>query len=293
MRTRTTKIVIVMAGIALAVTPALASAGSSYPDTARGGSAGSSDRDSLRAIGLTGNGTQLVRFDTDRPGDVRVISKVAGLQRGERLIGIDYRVQDGRLYGVGDQGGIYTVKTDRARATKVSQLSVPLQGRSFGVDFNPAANALRVISDTGQNLRHPFATTPAGPTVVDGTLNNAGVTAIGLTGAAYTNNDLDADTGTTLYDIDTALDQVSIQAPANDGDLSANGLLGRDVFRQAGFDIYSTLRAGTTVDLTGFATLNTGSGHRLYEITLFSGSATDLGSLKRAVTDLAIPLDQR
>ena len=32
-----------------------------------------------------------------------------------------------------------------------------LEGENFGVDFNPAANALRIVSDTGQNLRQPFA----------------------------------------------------------------------------------------------------------------------------------------
>jgi len=36
-------------------------------------------------------------------------------------------------------------------ATSFSQLTVPLEGSFFGVDFNPAANALRIISDTGQN----------------------------------------------------------------------------------------------------------------------------------------------
>jgi hypothetical protein len=55
------------------------------------------------------------------------------------LVGIDYRVQDGKLYGVGDQGGIYTISTRGAVATMVSWLTVPLQGASFGVDFNPAA----------------------------------------------------------------------------------------------------------------------------------------------------------
>jgi hypothetical protein len=42
---------------------------------------------------------------------------------------------------------------------------VALQGTRFGVDFNPAANRLRVISDLGQNLRHNIddPAAPAGP----------------------------------------------------------------------------------------------------------------------------------
>jgi hypothetical protein len=32
-------------------------------------------------------------------------------------------------------------------------MDVPLDGTFFGVDFNPTVDRLRVISDTGQNLR--------------------------------------------------------------------------------------------------------------------------------------------
>jgi len=108
-------------------------------------------------------------------------------------VGIDFRVANGLLYALGDQGGIYTVDDDDASATKVDQLDIALVGDFFGVDFNPAADALRVISDQGQNLRHPFAGPTAGTTVMDGTLNYVGPPAVspalGVTGAGYTNND--------------------------------------------------------------------------------------------------------
>jgi hypothetical protein len=70
------------------------------------------------------------------------------------LIGIDYRVQNGKLYGVGNAGGIYILDPQTAVATLDSQLTFPPSANSFGVDFNPAADRLRVVSDTGQNLRH-------------------------------------------------------------------------------------------------------------------------------------------
>jgi hypothetical protein len=61
------------------------------------------------------------------------------------LVGIDFRVQDGQLYGVGDGGGIYTIDTTNAKATLVSSLTVALDplATSFGVDFNPAAESTR------------------------------------------------------------------------------------------------------------------------------------------------------
>ena len=191
-------------------------------------------------------------------------------------------------------GGIYKLATRTAEATKVSQLTIPLQGNVFGVDFNPAANALRVISDTGQNLRHSFAMAPPGPTTADGTLNYEGVTAMGVNAAAYTNNDLDVNTATTLYDVDSNLDQVVIQAPANQGDLSPTGKLGNVNPRSpAGFDIYSTVQGGTTVAVDGFATLIGGTNFRLFKITLFTGKATGQGRFDRAVSDIAIKLNQR
>ena len=248
----------------------------------------------LKATGLASDGTKLVRFDTNRPWLAYKTERVSGLNGDRRLVGIDYRVQNSRLYGVGDAGGIYLVGNG-GRGSKVGQLSVPLTGGNFGVDFNPAANALRVISDTGQNLRQPFGTgdTPNGATVADAGLTNTGVAAAGVSAAAYTNNDLDAGTATTLFDIDTALDQVALQSPANAGTLAPTGKLGVDAGADAGFDIYSTVRGGRTVAVDGFATLRVGGSYRLYSVNLLTGAVDRKGTFWTSVTDLAIPLNQR
>ncbi|WP_435855038.1 DUF4394 domain-containing protein [Streptomyces massasporeus] len=37
------------------------------------------------------------------------LGKVTGLARDTKLVGIDFRVQNEKLYGVGDKGGIYSV----------------------------------------------------------------------------------------------------------------------------------------------------------------------------------------
>lgn len=174
--------------------------------------------DGLAVIGLT-SGQRLVEFRTGAPSKPWQLGKVSGLKKDTKLVGIDFRVQNTKLYGVGDKGGIYTLNTRNAKAAKVSQLTVALAGKFFGVDFNPAANRLRVISDTGQNLRHNIDD-PAAPrtTTVDGPLTNPTTppsSAKGVTGAAYTNNDLNADTATALFDIDTTNDRVSLQSPAN------------------------------------------------------------------------------
>jgi hypothetical protein len=260
-----------------------------------------SDRRSLQVVGLTTDG-RLVRFDADTPGRTRNIGRVKGLAGDQSLVGIDYRVQDGKLYGVGNAGGIYTISAADATAAKVSQLTVALTGTSFGVDFNPAANRLRVVSDTGQNLRHNLddatATTPplAGATVADATLTVPPATtpAMGIGAAAYTNNDLDPNTATTLFDLDTTADQVSAQSPANAGLLAATGKLLVDAGPMAGFDIYSRTSAGTTQGNQGFATVSVLGRYSLHRVSLLTGAASRIGSFRPAtqVADIAIPLDQ-
>ena len=108
----------------------------------------------LRVIGLTDDG-RLVSFRARSPERTRHIGYVTGLTGTDTaLVGIDFRVQDGKLYGVGNGGGVYTIDPETAEATFVNALTVPLAGTVFGVDFNPAADRLRIISDTGQNLAH-------------------------------------------------------------------------------------------------------------------------------------------
>jgi hypothetical protein len=254
----------------------------------------------LTIFGLTSD-QRLVTFKECRPGKLKEIGTVFGLQDDDTaLVGIDFRVQDGELYGLGDGGGIYTIDAATAEAFNVTELTVDLEGVSFGVDFNPAANALRIISDTGQNLRHPFAGPLQFQTQTDMPLNyTPGTNATGVTGAAYTNNDLDANTGTTLFDIDTMLDQAAIQSPPNNGSLVATGLLTVDADTTVGFDIYTRLRKGVAVTNSAFATLVVNGTTGFYRVNQLAGTAIlidnfsgDTDDFSDPVIDIAIPLKQ-
>lgn len=258
-------------------------------------------RGELKIIGLTVD-QRLICFGEFRPSSASNIGTVSGLVMDTALIGIDFRVQDGKLYGVGNAGGVYTLSRTTAAATFVNRMNVALVGTSFGVDFNPAVDRLRVVSDTGQNLRHNVNT--GGTTINDGALSYtapAVATATGVTGAAYTNNDLETSatpvTATTLYVIDTTLDQVAIQSPANNGTLATTGKLTFDATTVAGFDIYSSVRNGLTTNVEGFAALKSAAdaAPRFYSVTLFNGKATSRGlfNTSNQVADIAIPLGQR
>jgi uncharacterized protein DUF4394 len=252
----------------------------------------------LDVIGLTSD-QRIVCFESNDPAGAATIGAVTGLTGDTTLVGIDFRPATAVLYGVGNGGGIYTIDTDTAVATMVSQLSVALAGTSFGVDFNPVPDRLRIISDTGQSLRHDV-TFPAPPTAVDGTLSYPppAPPALGVAGAAYTNNDADPNTATTLFDVDSNLDQVAIQSPANSGQLAPTGKLLVNTSSALGFDIFTTTFGGTTVFNDAYASLtvaiSTGTRTGFYGVDLLTGRARRIGFFNPAdeMIDIAFPLIQ-
>ena len=160
-------------------------------------------RSGLDVIGLTDRG-RLVSFSSDAPRQTRNLGNVGRLDDDRSLVGIDYRVQDGKLYGVGDSGGIYTIRPRRGNvwATKVSQLSVPLVvRRSASTSTRPRTGCVSSVTSvrtsgttsTTRSARLPLASPcrmaassfpgvpPAPPTP-----------AFGRAAAAYLYNDLDA-----------------------------------------------------------------------------------------------------
>ncbi|MGH8533439.1 MAG: DUF4394 domain-containing protein [Gammaproteobacteria bacterium] len=254
-----------------------------------------SSANSLKVIGLTDDG-RLVSFRSDKPGLSKEIGFITGLVGNDvTLVGIDFRVQDGKLYGVGNGGGVYTIDRRTGVASFVNSLNdgvnpVALSGTFFGVDFNPAADRLRIISDNGQNLSHNVA----GTTAVQGVLNTppAAPPELGVSGAAYTNNDLDATTATTLFDINTMSDQVVIQSPPASGTLVPTGSLGVDAGPWVGLDIYSSLVGGVSVRNRAFASLVVGGVYAFYQINPLTGKAKRIGKFREPVVDIAVRLNQ-
>lgn len=247
---------------------------------------------SLKVMAVTQDG-RLICFNDNRPGKSRTIGTISGLQTDTALLGIDYRVANNGLYGLGDKGGVYKVDDTTGAATLASRITVALDGTSAGVDFNPVADRMRVTTSNGQNLRVNVDT---GETTVDTALSYPGTpgTPLGVTGAAYTNNDADPDTGTTLFDIDTLQDQIVLQSPPDNGLLVPTGKLKKGTDATIGFDIYSRIKGGTTVSIHPRAALTAGGKSKWYDLNLFPGRAILKGSFssKDVVTGVAIPLDQ-
>ena len=113
---------------------------------------------------LFGNsGTVLAKFDTSKPDTIVSTKTVDGLPAGMKLAGIDFRPADGKLYALGirstdddDEGQIFTLDfKNTGDATAVGPVfSTKLTpDASYGFDFNPAADRIRIFNDADQNLR--------------------------------------------------------------------------------------------------------------------------------------------
>ncbi|QDV34855.1 DUF4394 domain-containing protein [Tautonia plasticadhaerens] len=244
--------------------------------------AGITAEDALFAA-VTSDNTALI-FTADATAVVDTVT-FTGLEEGETVIGADYRAGEALdvLYLVTDQGRIYT-SPPTGEVTLLSTLTADpddptdpfdgLDGTSFGVDFNPVPDRLRVVSNTGQNLRIDVDT---GATITDGDLAfaagdpNAGGTP-DVVAAAYTNSVAGA-TSTMLFDVDATLDALLSQLPPNDGTLNTIGLLGADTSEQAGLDILPG------AEQTAFASLTVGGVVGLYRVDLSTGSALLVGTI--------------
>jgi hypothetical protein len=258
----------------------------------------------LEIAGLTRD-QRLLCFRERNLEEARVIGIVTGLAPGDLLIGIDFRPRGGRLYAVGSLGGIYTIDLRDASAALETTLRIgdsdvpsPLVGASFGVDFDPVADRLRIISDAGQNLVVDVETGAASneaPLQPPPGADPAETPRIGLTALAYTNNDTSADTATVPFDIDTDADELAIQAPASTGVLNTIGKLRVNAAPDAAFDIASRVEGGRAVEQRGMAALRVGNRSALFDVNLSSGRAVQIGrfAARDEVIGLAIPLQQR
>ncbi|MBN9204405.1 DUF4394 domain-containing protein [Methylibium petroleiphilum] len=238
---------------------------------------------------------QLLRFNAGQPQKLLDRRALTGLQPGERVLGIDYRVARGQLFALGSSGRLYRIDTATAAATPVgAPLAVALRGSEFGVDFNPTVDRLRVASDAGQNLRlHPDtgAVVDADPKAdglqIDGPLAydaadvNAGRSPA-VVAAGYTYNKQDEKL-TTNFAIDArqgvlvtqgSREGVQPVVSPNTGRLLTVGPLNAGAFERASFDI-------SDVDNTAYAALTAHDARssRWVRIDLATGAATPLGSI--------------
>jgi len=80
-----------------------------------------------------------------------------GLEPGESVVGMDFRVARGVLYAVTDRNRLLTIDTATGAVREVGRIAdLPLAPGPVGVDFNPTVDRLRLTTAQGVNARvHP------------------------------------------------------------------------------------------------------------------------------------------
>lgn len=238
----------------------------------------------ITLIGLT-SANEIARIDTLTMADSRMA--ITGLSMaGERLVGLDTRPSDGRIYGISTANKIYTLDAMSGMATWRADLSAPVivASRGYGIDFNPVADyngatSLRLVSSSGDNFAINANTGVVG--------NMANKIATGYSAVAYTNSMPlmpPAPASTALYYIDSQSDMLRRAGGAfNTPTITDVGALGIDVLRANGFDIAGNgmAYAALTLDDVSLAT-------GLYRIDLASGQASLLRQYQGTLGGLTV-----
>ena len=236
-------------------------------------------------IGLNSQ-NQLSRIDTANISGAMNLD-ITGLMTGDRLVGIDTRPKDGKIYGVSLSNQIYTINEMTGAASWVAALSAPViqANLGYGIDFNPVADfgtaaSLRLVSSAGDNFAINAATGAVG--------NAANKVAAGFTGVAYTNSTLmpaAAPASTALYYIDAANDTLAMAPSAfNTPTITTVGALGVDVLKANGFEVLGNGQAYAALNVDAGTSLATG----IYSINLGTGAATLVGTYNGTLSGLTV-----
>ncbi len=251
------------------------------------------DNDDELVFYALGAGNKLDKFEADESFEMKSSVTITGLAGTERILAIDFRPATGELYGLGSTSRIYVInpQTGGARVIGAGPFTPVLAGTLVGFDFNPTVDRIRVVTNTGQNLRlNPETGTVAS---VDGNIN--GVANAMITSVAYTNNIAAAIT-TTLYDIDITTDKLYKQNPPNNGTLEEIGSLNINLEGEGGFDIAapansnSSYHSGTT-NYNALALYQVNQKSTLLSIDLNTGNARKIDKFNssRVYFGIAIP----
>ncbi|HYC63692.1 MAG TPA: DUF4394 domain-containing protein [Reyranellaceae bacterium] len=220
-------------------------------------------------VGLTAD-NKLVRIDTA----TMAATPATAITGADKVVGIDVRPADGKLWGLTATGQLITIDPANGKAWLGPMLSEKVAlGERPVVDFNPAADRLRIIAANGVSLRINVET---GATIVDKPLNFDASDAAkdkkpAVAAGAYTNSSKGAK-ATELFHVDAGTGALVLQNPPNDGVLKTKGALGVTGLADAVFDIDNESEGKNTAWLV--------SGGWLFTVDLASGKATKVGQIK-------------
>jgi len=250
---------------------------------------------SAETITLLDDGTSLVFIDSAAPSVSLGSVAITGLQVGEVISGIDFRPANGLLYGLGASAAgtvaqLYQISTTTGAATPIGASFALNASTVVGMDFNPVADRLRVISNVGTNLRIDPATgavtpdtnadyAPGDPNEGTGNVSSA---------LAYSNNFVGAVT-TTLYGINYANAVILVTVGSPNGAPVSPNTGQMFTVGSTGLLNFSNLRTGLDISAGGTAYAAINSPIQLYTVNLATAAVTPVGSFPvGTIRDLAV-----
>ena len=216
-------------------------------------------------VGVTaGASPEMVRFDSSSPGTIVARAPVTGLNPGEPVSAIDQRPATGEIFALTSLNRVLRLDPQNGAMT-----SLGVTGGTFGatasagLDFNPAADRLRLVNPANDNARFNPVTSTYVQDDTDlayiATDINVGVDP-NVVASAYDRNDNDGATAATLFGIDSTLNNLVRQGAIdgnaadvagggspNGGLLTTLGSLGFDPTNNVAFDIATAAVGGANV----------------------------------------------
>ncbi len=237
-------------------------------------------------IGLSPN-NELVNFTSGPPAQDLGVVPISGLRDLEVVQAIDTRPATKELFAVTNQNFIYIINPETGVATPVSNspLAPQVNGVMVGFDFDPAADVIRLITDSGQNLR--ISPETGAVIAIDNVINSFTAE---INSSAYTFPGIGSPSR--LYSIDIANAVLYRQRDPNSGQLQLIGPLEYYWSGDGGFEItrnniafavqYGHSRfpmpdGGGTI---GGGDDTTQDAYRLFYINLKTGLATSFGKVR-------------
>jgi len=223
----------------------------------------------IYSVTQTSSGTlNLISFNAATPQKTIRTLPISNLQPGETIVGMDFRPANGWLYVIGSTSRVYRVNVPFGTLSLVGGPFTPgLSGSSFGVDFNPRNDRIRIVSDLEQNLE----VDPDTAVVTNDypALNPPGT----VVGAAFSNNFAGAN-GTTLYHVDSSPARLLTQHLPDTGQLQTVGSLNQSLMSSPiGFDIASGSGKAYVSGVLSLIPMT----KTLFTVNLVTGAATEVG----------------
>lgn len=215
-------------------------------------------------LALLTDNREIQLLSTDEPTAIQSALRITGLATGEQLTAIAWRDSHSELYGISDGSRLYRLDLSSGAAVAVGPGFTALRGWSYGLDWIPSVDRLRIVDELGDNVRiNPASGATSG---TDAPLRYAPadrfwwatpeVVALGHAGDALFGIESNRDT----------LVRIGADGNAGAGLVTTIGDLGYDVAEIIGFDI--------TADGAAYAAGAVDFGNGLYRVDLATGAMT-------------------